>query len=170
MTPKLYNNSLELIGFLKDIISCTVTEKRNGMYECEFIYPLAGELYDELKEDCYILTKSNDNDPLQFFRIYSKSPEIRGKTTYKAEHISYLLNSNPIEAVKVENSSASTAINAIKDAAKISQGFTFTSDVNGLGSIDLQALSVKQALGGIEGSLLDVFGGEYYYNNKSVKL
>ena len=30
------------IGRLSDCISCTVTEERNGIYECEFKYPITG--------------------------------------------------------------------------------------------------------------------------------
>ena len=37
------------LGRLRDCISCTVTEERNGIYECDFEYPVRGAQYDKIK-------------------------------------------------------------------------------------------------------------------------
>ena len=34
------------LGRLRDCISCKVTEERNGIYECDFEYPVTGANYD----------------------------------------------------------------------------------------------------------------------------
>ena len=39
------------IGTLSDCTSCTVKEERNGVYECEFSYPITGQFYSEISPD-----------------------------------------------------------------------------------------------------------------------
>ena len=34
------------LGRLRDCISCVVTEERNGIYECDFEYPIDGAHFD----------------------------------------------------------------------------------------------------------------------------
>ena len=34
------------LGRLRDCISCIVTEERNGIFECDFEYPVEGANYD----------------------------------------------------------------------------------------------------------------------------
>ena len=58
MIPILYAPNAESfdndgIGTLTDTISCTVTEERNGTFELELTYPVAGILYDEIKPDSF---------------------------------------------------------------------------------------------------------------------
>ena len=51
MIPILYDsNELSFtsngLGRLRDCISCMVTEERNGVYECDFSYPVDGANFD----------------------------------------------------------------------------------------------------------------------------
>lgn len=39
------------LGRLSDCLRCTVTEERNGIFECEFDYPVTGWLYGEISAD-----------------------------------------------------------------------------------------------------------------------
>ena len=36
------------IGRLRDCIRCEVTEERNGIYECEFEYPVTGQHFNDI--------------------------------------------------------------------------------------------------------------------------
>ena len=37
------------VGFLKEAMSCVVTEERNGVFELTLTYPVTGALFDKLQ-------------------------------------------------------------------------------------------------------------------------
>ena len=54
MIPILYDSTETAfanngLGRLRDCISCVVTEERNGIYECDFEYPIDGVNYDRIQ-------------------------------------------------------------------------------------------------------------------------
>ncbi len=159
------------IGFLKDATKCTVTEERNGSYECSLQYPITGQWYDQITEGCIIKAKANDTSELQLFRIYKSSKPLKGIVTYSAEHISYDLNGIPTLGFSVKNVTPQTAITrAIQDAG-LPSAFTAISDISTLNSTTiLTPCSVRAILGGQAGSVLDVWGGEFEFDNFVVKL
>ena len=89
METKFDNNG---IGKMADAHSCVVTEKRNGSFELEMVYPADGIHADQLEEGNIILAKPSDTGRSQPFRIYKIATPIDGKLTVKARHISYQLN------------------------------------------------------------------------------
>ena len=97
MIPILYDKSETAftsggLGFLSDCVSCTVTEELNGIFECEFEYPITGPLYSYLTEGNIIFATHDDTKAPQPFDIYSHSAPINGVVTYYAHHISYRLS------------------------------------------------------------------------------
>ena len=159
------------IGFLKDATKCTVTEERNGSYECSLQYPITGQWYDQITEGCIIKAKANDTSEPQLFRIYKSSKPLKGVVTYSAEHISYDLNGIPTLGFSVKNVTPQAAITrAIQDAG-LPSAFTAISDISTLNSTTiLTPCSVRAILGGQAGSVLDVWGGEFEFDNFVVKL
>ena len=159
------------IDFLKDATKCTVTEERNGSYECSLQYPITGQWYDQITEGCIIKAKANDTSEPQLFRIYKSSKPLKGIVTYSAEHISYDLNGIPTLGFSVKNVTPQAAITrAIQDAG-LSSAFTAISDISTLNSSTiLTPCSVRAILGGQAGSVLDVWGGEFEFDNFVVKL
>lgn len=159
------------IGFLKDAAKCTVTEERNGSYECSLQYPITGQWYDQITEGCIIKAKANDTSEPQLFRIYKSSKPLKGIVTYSAEHISYDLNGIPTLGFSVKNVTPQAAITrAIQDAG-LPSAFTAISDISTLNSSTiLTPCSVRAILGGQAGSVLDVWGGEFEFDNFVVKL
>lgn len=159
------------IGFLKDATKCTVTEERNGSYECSLQYPITGQWYDRITEGCIIKAKANDTSEPQLFRIYKSSKPLKGIVTYSAEHISYDLNGIPTLGFSVKNVTPQAAITrAIQDAG-LPSAFTAISDISTLNSSTiLTPCSVRAILGGQAGSVLDVWGGEFEFDNFVVKL
>ena len=158
------------IGALSEATDCTVTEERNGSFECRLRYPVEGRLYAYIKEDCIIKAKPNETSEPQLFRVYASSKPIGGMITYDAEHISYELSKNPIESTKAENETAQEAINTILSAALISHRYTGQSDITTRNSTVIDRQSVRAALGGTDGSVLSVWGGEFEFDNFTVKL
>lgn len=57
------------IGKLADAQSCIVTEKRNGSFELEMVYPADGIHAEQLEEGNIILAKPSDTGRPQPFRI-----------------------------------------------------------------------------------------------------
>lgn len=158
------------IGSLVECLSCTATEARNGAFELVFEYPLSGRLYNYIQEDCIIKAKTNDISDPQLFRIYRSSRPMSGRVTFYAEHISYLLSGIPIETVVIENANAQTALSDILSAGMIEHEFTAESDIETKKSTSLSMVSVRAALGGVDGSILDTYGGEYEFDNFTIKL
>ena len=77
---------------LPDIIDGTVTEELNGIYECEFKYPVNGRNYSEIFEGRIIAVFHDDTKTIQPFDIYGRSVPINGLVTFYAHHISYRLS------------------------------------------------------------------------------
>ncbi len=175
MIPILYsknekNFSTNGIGILTECLECTVTETRNGAYEAELIYPVNGRLYPYISEKCFIKAKANETSELQIFRIYGSSKPMDGMVTFKAEHISYSLSGIPIESVTVKSGKAQYAMDQIFSSGIHDHGFSAYSDIDTLGSTLLSFISIRAALGGVKNSVLDVYGGEYEFDNFNVKL
>ncbi len=176
MTPIIYarnetNFNTNGLGLLSDAISCIVTEERNGAFELELKYPISGIHYDSLAEDIVIKAKPNDSADNQLFRVYKSSKPINGIVTYNAEHISYGLNGNPIPGIKITNSLAAGAILAGLRAAIFPHNFTAWSDVEATRSFEnASPLSVRAFLGGSDNSVLEQYGGEFEFDNFTIRL
>lgn len=160
------------IGPLPDAISCTVTEEANGPYEMEMEYPISGRFYDEIQFRRILLVKPNPYSNRQPFRIYSISKPISGRVTVNAQHISYDLSNytvSPFAATNVEE--AFNFMTTFMDNVDGSCPFTFWTDKNTVADMKTTVpLSARSILGGIEGSILDTYRGEYEWDGYTVKL
>lgn len=175
MTPILLKADAKTkIGWLSECTACEVTEERNGVYELELVYPIGAAHSNDIVTDCYIKAKPNQTSANQLFHIYKVSKPINGEFTVYAEHVSYILSGYPVPTVSASGN-AQVAINAILTAAKNqlgkSTGFTAaTTDITLSSSINLSNVSARAALGGVEGSVLYTYGGEYEFDNYTIKL
>lgn len=159
------------IGLLTDAVSCVVTEERNGTYELTLTYPEKGHLAKYITRDAIIKAKANDEDEPQLFRIYKAGKAVGSNTTWNAEHISYEMNGNPVEKFTVSGVNAQRAMQELLDAAALPHSFTASSDITTTNSTSIDGVvSARNALGGTTGSILDVWGGEYHFNNFRIEL
>lgn len=176
MIPALYNKSETTfthngVGLLSEAVKATVTEERNGSYELSLQYPITGRFYSEITEGAIIKAKANETSEPQLFRIYKSSKPINGIVTYSAEHISYDLNGIPLLGFSVKNATPQMALTKAIEGAALPCPFTAYSNISTLNSTEiLTPCSVRALLGGQTGSLLDVWGGEYEFDNFTVKL
>lgn len=175
MIPILYKPDAKTkIGWLAEASDCQCTEERNGVFELEFQYPMLGRYAADLVIDRYVKAKPNATAANQFFHIRKVSKPINGMFTVSCEHISYALSGYPVPTVEASGN-AQVAINAILTAAKNQlgkdTGFSVaTTDITLSSSITLTNVSARAALGGVSGSVLDVYGGEYEFDNHTIKL
>lgn len=175
MTPILLSDPDTRVAFLKDAIKCEVTEARNGIYELVLEYPVSGKYFKDITVEKYIKAKPNIKGKFQLFRIYSVSKPILGTVTVNGEHISYKLSHYPIKTLAPSKTTALAAIDRVLSAAneningphKFSADFCNITTVTQFGA---ELCSARAALGGIRGSVLDCFGGEYEFDNFEVKL
>lgn len=161
------NNGL---GRLRDAISVVVTEERNGIYECDFEYPVTGSHFDDILLGRIIGVEHDYTNDVQPFDIVSYSRPINGVVSFHAVHISYRLRKAVTSA-----SSISTLPDAFGEFnnATPSLGFSFNTDItseNFISAFDGVPKSVRSVMGGVEGSILDAYGGEYEFNRFNVML
>ena len=159
------------IGWLYDATECNVSEERNGAFELSLTYPMNGALFDEIAEGCIIKAKPNETSDPQLFRIYKSTKPIGGLVTFSAEHISYELNGIPIAELIVNGVTPQSAMTTAFDNAALEHPFTAWSDIETQNHTSVTVpRSLRALLGGQSGSILDVWGGEYEFDNYVVKL
>ena len=162
------NNGL---GALVDAPRCIVREERNGPYELEMDYPVDGQHFSEIEHSAIIYAIPADGKGAQPFRIYEISKPFDGLCTIYAEHISYQLAHIPVTPFgKV--TSVAAALQGLKNNAAESCPYTFWTDKTSAGSFEVtEPKSIRELLGGTQGSILDAFGGgEYEWDKYTVKL
>ena len=176
MIPVLYvanetNFNHNGVGVLSDCVSCVVTEERNGIYECEFSYPITGAFYGEISPDRIVKVKASEYADGQLFRIYRSSKPINGIVKFYCQHISYDLNTNIVNPFKAESVNAVTALTRVLENCYYQHSFTATSTNGTTSTIDIKVPTpARSCLGGMKGSILDNFGGEYEFDNFTIKL
>lgn len=174
MIPILYNSNeydfISLgIGGLNEATSCLVTEVRNGQYELEMVYPAEGRFYKELQYGRKIAAIPSDGASIQPFEIYRISRPINGLSTINAQHVSYQLNMIPTAPFTASN--CADALAGLKTNAMESCPFTFWTDKTTEATYNQTEPSpIRTQLGGVRGSILDVYGGEYEWDKYTIKL
>lgn len=171
MIPIIYNsNETQFqnngLGRLPDCVSCRVTEERNGVFELELVYPITGHNYDLIQIGRIIYTTHDATKTPQPFDIYKRSVPIDGHVTFSAHHISYRLNGMVVTPFTVTGA-AGAALAALGSHSITSCPFTFSSDrTTSLTYTVSKPDTIRRLLGGVEGSILDVYGGGDYTFNK----
>ena len=156
-----------------DCISGEVVEERNGKFELKAVIPESGLHANEIEMDSILKVKPNDKASMQLFRVYKITKPINGKFEVYAAHISYQLRFIPVNPFEVAASptACSTALSSLKSQSMQTNNFSFWTDVQTVANFGFKTpISVRNALGGVEGSILDRFGGEYEWDNFDVKL
>lgn len=175
MIPILYSASETAftsngIGRLADAIECSVTEERNGIYELYLKYPITGVHFSDIQHSRIIAAVPADGKAIQPFRIYKIAKPIDGICEIYAEHISYELNHIPVMPFKA--GSCVDALNKLVTFSAQDNPFSVWTDKTVTGNYNLtRPTSFRALLGGVEGSILDVYGtGEYEFDKYLVKL
>lgn len=158
------------IGILNDCCFCKVTEEANGIFELEMEYPMDGIHFEEIATRSIIKAKPNKYATGQLFRIYEiEKSGMSGIAKIYAQHISYDLSGIPVAPFSATN--AVDAMNGLKKNSVVENPFNFWTDKAVDSDFSLKTpSSVRSVLGGFSKSLLDVYGGEYEFDNFDVKL
>lgn len=175
MIPILYDSNETSftsngLGRLRDCISAVVTEERNSIYELDFDYPIDGANYDRIQLGRIVAVEHDESGDIQPFDIVSYSRPIDGVVTFHAVHISYRQCALTVSGTNINSlSDAFTMLGNSTPANPFTYWSNFSSS-NYLASGDGVPHSVRSILGGMEGSILDSYGGEYEFDEWTVKL
>lgn len=165
------------IGPLSDAINPLVTREKNGMYELSFKYPVNAPLFKELKVGRWVVADAGPTIQAQSQRleIAEITKPIKGIVTVYCEHYRYQLLRSIVKVGSIyKDIPAQTALNQLRNQMEPKGDFTFYSDVSTRSSVDFtdpaKFANAQEVLGGVRGSILDNFGGEYVFNNNQVRL
>lgn len=175
MIPILYDNNETAftsngLARLRDCISAVVTEERNGVYELDFEYPVTGANYKLIRIGRIVGVTHGESIDVQPFDIVSFTKPIDGIVSFHCVHISYRQSYMTVTGSNINSLSDAFALFPL---ASLSNPFTYWTDMTKTGFLacaDGVPRSVRQMLGGIEGSILDTYGGEYEWDKWTVKL
>ena len=163
------------VSVLSDASKCHVTRERNGIYILEFNYPVNGKDVDKIKEGMYIKSDSGYRTKNQRF-IVSKITKTQNEFKIYCQHISQVKTTmNAIRPdITLTSVSAMGALTAWRDNLLDSrEEFFVQSDISTLNSTMWKVENIenaRDALGGKAGSILDVWGGEYEFDNLNITL
>lgn len=170
------NNFFNLgLGVLTDAKPPKVTQVGNSEFILEMDYPVDGKLFNQLKNGNLIKADAGPELKAQRFEIKRLQKSMRkNHVTVYAEHISYqTLDISMPPKVTLTG----TAQNAMRQAQSLGLGafkpFTMTSDITTSNSTTFTIRDIenlRQALSGVEGSILDTWGGEFLFDNYHISL
>ena len=157
------------LGSIVDAISCNVHEVLNGEYELEMQYPITGTQYGNLQNRRIIFSKHDPYSEPQPFRIYRITRPMNGIVTIYARHVSYDLSGIPVGVFDANNARA--AMQGLKNNSLVANPFLFETTMPTVANFSCQyPQPCRNLLGGQEGSILDVYGGEYEWDEWTVHL
>lgn len=167
------------IGRLTECLSCEVTQARNDVYELALTYPMTGRHYADIMQGIednngqygrIVYATHDASKTPQPFDLYKHTAPMNGVVTFYARHVSYRLTKQVLKPFEAFD--AGTAFSRIAQNIIGGTEFTFTTDKTIVAHLDMtEPRTVRAQLGGVQGSMLDVYnGGDYEFDHFSVKL
>ncbi len=166
---------------LIDCISATVTEIRNGEYTCQFVYPIDGVDYDKLQLGRIVGCPHDAAGDVQPFTIYRREANLDGTEVFYAQHLSYELNyvvqrpftANGADGVfeYLDTYRTSTYRLGGRVQTYSRSPYRFSTDIESDADYNLlQPTALRVMLGGMQNSILEVYGGELEWDRYNVIL
>lgn len=189
MIPVLYEKDAHLftfhgLGSLPEWLDINVDEERNGEFFLEGSLPVGAYNVENLAIDRIILAAPAPGKRMQPFRISALSKnEDSDALNVRAYHVSYQLTHNLCRPTAgLRYAAAQDMMDALFGRPGLTSMliipqldglFLFQSNIVLASPVQhehLQPLSVRAVLGGSEGSLVDLYGGELEFDNWTVNL
>ena len=156
-----------------DVLKGNVTRESNALYTFYAEYPAEGPMASvfqqemKIKVDAGVRTK---NQTFEISRIVKDSSNIIKIYGYHISHkTEYMAIANGVSV----NGTAQEALTAWANNLIGDVRFDVWSDINTVGKTTFTVdkfENARQALGGVEGSILDIWGGEYEFDNTTIRL
>lgn len=175
MIPILYPSNQTVfetngLGRLTDATFVQVTEQRNGIYELEMEMPISGIHFNDIGLGSIITAKPSPTRAAQPFEVYAIEKSMGGMmATIRAQHISYRLSLIPV--LPFTATSADAALQGLKSHSVEANPFSFFTDITRAGTYtQTEPASLRSRLAGEQGSVLQVYQGEYLFDGFNVNL
>ena len=177
MKPILYNATETLfdsygLGEI-DANKATATREKNGNYSLYIEYPVGGFLTPLFKQDMRIKSDAGVRTKNQTFYISRIVKDSSHVIKIYAKHISHLTETMGIVHGTIAVGDANAALSRWSESLVGGVEFRTWSDIETEGKTSWTVdkfKTAREALGGIEGSILDVWGGEYEFDNTTIRL
>ena len=151
----------------------TVTRERNGNYSLYIEYPVGGSLTPLFKQDMRIKADAGVRTKNQTFYISRIVKDSSHVIKIYAKHISHLTETTGIVHGTTAVGDANAALARWSESLVGGVEFRTWSDIETEGKASWTVdkfRTAREALGGVEGSILDVWGGEYEFDNTTIRL
>ncbi|HEK9126722.1 TPA: phage tail protein [Streptococcus equi subsp. equi] len=162
------------LGEIADAYEVRVTRERNGNYSLYIKYPLDGVFASVFKEELKIKSDAGRRTKWQTFEINRVLRNSKDHIEVFARHISMRTQDIALKPfVAGASINAESALEVWRDNLVGDDKFDVKSDILTLGSFNWHIDKVgnaRAALGGVSGSILDVYGGEYEFDNRTITL
>lgn len=189
MLPKLYDEfsttgrdfNRRYLGTINHCTKCQVKEVRNGAYTLSLETTVLDDCADLITSQKIVGVKPNPFDPVQFFEITKTERTVDGKIKADATHVKNLAFQICTKGdqgydgnIFVFNGSPTAVWNELKaDYIPTAIPFQFFTNISTAKDFSL-GMSIPESLGNIlggkVGSFLDVWGGEYHWDNYNINL
>lgn len=155
------------LGVLKDAISVKATEELNGLFELEIEYDPEGFLIHEIDYEMIVKAKVNDKQDEQLFRIYGFDKSFQNDNILiHCQHITYDAAGNFVEELELNNVTTDVAMQTLQSKLAYPSKITFSSpSTTTRSSTKLYRTNPLQMVAGMDGSILDNWGGEIERDN-----
>ena len=177
MKPILFNKNeqqFDTYGLGEiDVTTGNVTRERNGLYTFYAEYPANGPLASVLEKEMKIKADAGLRTKNQTFEISRIVKDSSGGLKIYGSHIKHKLEYMAVRHGINLSGTASVALAIWANNLIGDYRFSTWSDIDTTGSTTFTAdkmTNAHLALGGVEGSILDVWGGEYEFDNLTVRL
>ena len=188
MLPKLYDEFLTAsagygktyLGTLNHCTKCKVKEVRNGSYTLSLETTVNDDCAELITSQKILSVKANPFDDPQYFEIQKTERGLDGIIKVEAKHVKDFCfqicsegDYGDVTSGAHETGTPEQIWNKLKtDYIGTTIPFTFRSNITSTRSLYL-GLSVAESLGNIlggkDGSFLDLWGGEYHWDNYTIE-
>lgn len=144
-----------------------ISQQENNTYQLTFKYPVSDEKWSLLQNEVHLL--ADDLSGEQEFVIIDIQKE-HGYITVYANQVATLLNGYSIRKINVDRANGFTVMNKLVEALKRECPFTFFSDISELHTLNIENVSVIDALLKGQHSIVGQWGGDLVRDKYSVRL
>lgn len=144
-----------------------ISQQENNTYQLTFKYPVSDEKWSLLQNEVHLL--ADDLSGEQEFVIIDIQKE-HGYITVYANQVATLLNGYSIRKINVDRANGFTVMNKLVEGLKRECPFTFFSDISELHTLNIENVSVIDALLKGQHSIVGQWGGDLVRDKYSVRL
>lgn len=144
-----------------------ISQQENNTYQLTFKYPVSDEKWSLLQNEVHLL--ADDLSGEQEFVIIDIQKE-HGYITVYANQVATLLNGYSIRKINVDRANGFTVMNKLVEGLKRECPFTFFSDISELHTLNIENVSVIDALLKGQHSIIGQWGGDLVRDKYSIRL